>query len=1008
MDVESVTSLRRRTRIASLARTRAAAALAVCLVAAAIAPVATAAATPKHPRRFVTVAARQLHGSVAITVKLAALPDLRFAVRLNGKRVTGQFSIRRPLRRTAVLDAADGVRHGRNVISVTARGSSGRRGTASATVRIARTQPLLANGPNVRGVPQRRLRLKGRLVTLIPGGVRPRYRWRVMSKPRGSHPRFANPRSAATAFRPNRPGVYRLRLTAQIGKQVAVDEMTDVTTPNYPPLGAPVSTMADDGQAIQIGSQTYNFTDPPNGGCNALNVVVLDRQTAAVPYAQTLSGSVASAQRFTVILASMIQSGQIDAHPIVIISDTLNNPEGPNCETVAGQWGQIVTAIGGEPIPQATNGSGGGWSVIGTWGTSVGTAWENDGSDQPGQVLSGALNGYLQYDGVSAYAFVPSQRLAADLDAPGAPSGQNTIEIGSSDHASGALACGTGGFQVVAVNAVSLALVSNQTFATNGCGSQDPTAVTQMISDLNGLANSTNPAQLLVAVQSIGTPYDGSNDTTVWPQLDQAMTGVGGTPAVLAADQQGYSLLGGVGIGTLPLAEASQTATGAPAHVTAVLERGRSWAYVPALSSPSGSFGLGLALLAYQTPQPFNPSTGQLHARWYIDTYLDVPEQTSGTECYAPSQGMPDVRYAYCDPSLAGQFGTWASTVENVPYPSATYFQTHPNASFTHAQLTAVENQLGPSAGNPGEFQEVHEVYEVISSIQAGLDGGGGTALAIAGQEASTIQAAVAQINRKTNSFTSGILLDFIGNLLTLTGAGTVVDLGDATKNAINSLSAATLIGEDIDNTATGEPALGSFSVKVSDFKELLAIRYQDAGASLQHLADLIVTDPGKLSAFWNQSASYTYVNSTQLDDASQLAAAQFSWQALLPAAFELVNLQRSGVNIGVTDARNYSCTFEAGKFDLSYKPFPNAQPSSQLLNTNLYTLVENGSTLPAGGAFKEVPKTPPASLTDPLFEQYVPPTSTGGVITTFGMYKPWFYRQGYDEATAPTVSNCG
>jgi hypothetical protein len=68
---------------------------------------------------------------------------------------------------------------------------------------------------------------------------------------------------------------------------------------------------------------------------------------------------------------------------------------------------------------------------------------------------------------------------------------------------------------------------------------------------------------------------------------------------------------------------------------------------------------------------------------------------------------------------------------------------------------------------------------------------------------------------------------------------------------------------------------------------------------------------------------------------------------------------------------------------------------------------VENGATLPAG-AFKETPKTPPASLTDPLFEQYVPPTSTGGVITTFGMYKPWFYRQSYDEATAPTVSNCG
>ena len=482
------------------------------------------------------------------------------------------------------------------------------------------------------------------------------------------------------------------------------------------------------------------------------------------------------------------------------------------------------------------------------------------------------------------------------------------------------------------------------------------------------------------------------------------MSGVGGTPGVLADDQQGYSLLGGVGIGTLPLAEASQTATGAPAHVTAVLERGRSWAYVPALSSPSGSFALGLALLAYQTPQPFNPSAGQLHALWYIDGYLDIPAQTTGTECYAPAQGMPDVRYAYCDPSLSGQFGNWSTTVENVPYPSSTYFQAHPNGSFSAAQLTAVENQLGPSAGNPGEFAEVQEVDEVISSIQTGLDGGSGTALAAAAQEAATIQAAVAQINRQTNGFSAGIFLDVIGNLLTIAGAGTVVDLAESTENAINTLSGATLLGEDVANTVDGQPALGSFSVQVSDFNEALAARYQDVGASLQHLADLLVTDPGKLHAFWNNSATYTYVPSVQLDDASQLAAAQFSWQSLLPTAFELAELPRSGSNSGVTDARDYTCSYTLDRTSQSYHPFPNAPLSSQVLSNNLYTLVENGSALPDDHLVEETPKTPPAALTDPLFEPYA---TANGVITQFGLNKPWFYRSAYDEATAPAVANC-
>ena len=841
MGSESRGSLRSGAAIALAARGLGAAAISLSLTAAAVAP-AAAARTRVNPRRFVTITARPNHGSIDVTVVLVANPDFRFAVTLNGKSVAGQFSPRRRLRRAAVLDAADGVRRGRNVVRVSAKSSDGRSGTASAVVKVARTQLLLANGPNLRGVPGRKQRAVGRLMTLIPAGARPRYRWTVLSKPRGSHLSVASPRSRTTTVRPNRPGVYRLRLTARVGKQMAVDDLTDVAAANYPPLGTPVNTMADDGQAIQIGSQVYNFSDPPNGACNALNVVVVDAETSAVALNETLSGSANSATRFLGQVTKLIQLDQVNGNPLVIVTDTLNNPEGPNCSSAASQWSQVVSSIGGEPIPQLSAGTAGGWSIIGTWQGSGGTAWQNDGSDQSGQVLAGGLDGYLQYNGVNLYSFVPSQRLPADLDAPGATSGQNSIELGSTAFPSGALpsaggqACGSGGFQVVAVNAVSLALVSNQAFTTNGCGAQDGVGVDQMIGDLNGLAQTTDPAQLLVAVQSIGTPYDGGSDGIVWPLLDQAMTGVGATPGVLAADQRGYSLLGGVGIGTLPLAEASQSVTNQPAHVTAVLERNNSWAYAPALSSSTGSFGFGLSLLAYQAPHPFAPSSGQLHALWYIDGYLAIPAQTTGTECYAPSQGIADVRYAYCNTDLGGQFSSWADTVKSIPYPAASYFQTHPNATFTPAQLSTVENQLGPSPGQPGEFQEVSQVDSVIKSLQAALGGQQGSALAIAGSEASNIAAAVAQINRKTNSFASGIALDLIGNLLTAIGAGTIADLADETKNAINTLSAATLIGEDIDNSVTGQPALGSFSVQVSNFKQMLATRYQQAAVSLQHL----------------------------------------------------------------------------------------------------------------------------------------------------------------------------
>ena len=116
------------------------------------------------------------------------------------------------------------------------------------------------------------------------------------------------------------------------------------------------------------------------------------------------------------------------------------------------------------------------------------------------------------------------------------------------------------------------------------------------------------------------------------------------------------------------------------------------------------------------------------------------------------------------------------------------------------------------------------------------------------------------------------------------------------------------------------------------------------------------------------------------------------------------MQLQRGGLNAGVIDARQYSCTYEAGKFPLQYKPFPNAPLSSQLLNDHLYVLAESGSTLPNGDS-EEQPKTPPATLTDPLFAPY---TYGGGVITQFGLYKPWFYRGAYGTVNLPQVSNCG
>lgn len=71
--------------------------------------------------------------------------------------------------------------------------------------------------------------------------------------------------------------------------------------------------------------------------------------------------------------------------------------------------------------------------------------------------------------------------------------GNNSYPSGSLLDAANNQPCGTGGFQVVAVDAVSLTRLSSGTFTTNGCGGDDQTGVVRMISYLYGLAS--NPPQ---------------------------------------------------------------------------------------------------------------------------------------------------------------------------------------------------------------------------------------------------------------------------------------------------------------------------------------------------------------------------------------------------------------------------------------------------------------------------------------------------------------------------------
>jgi hypothetical protein len=818
------------------------------------------------------------------------------------------------------------------------------------------------------------------------------YRWQLVHRPPGSSARLKIVHSTTLQFKLNKLGYYKLRLTTRRGGHISRQTFVVASTPSYKPLGTTLNTITGQyGLSIQVGS--YSHALNVYAKCVGVNAVIADRTTLAA-YGYSLSGSQSGGQQLVSDIKNLISQGDVGSHPLVVLSGPLNNTSS-NCRGFTSYWNTtVLPAIGAVAIPAAATSNSPGFSVVGVYGGAAGTAWQNDGSDQSGG-SQGQIQGYLQNDRTGPFSFVPRQRIGVDLDAAGAPPQQNYIEVGGRDYPSGPLYgsgtttdCNTGGFEVLELNAVTLASLSQNTFATNGCGTTtDASGETAMI---NYLQQTPSAPHALVLIQSIGTPYDTTTSGTLWQQLDTAVAGVGGTPSVLDSDTGSYSLIGSVGISSFPLAEASQTATGHPAHETAVLKRSRTYAYEPNLSSPTGAFGAGfqLAELAYQPSQSFGDNTpGRRAALAYISkNVLDLPTDPSvnpNAFCYVPAQ--LDVRYAYC---YRKNWASYIPKLRGTVYPSGHGFS---SSSWAHV----VKQLAGPGYD---EFKAVDSAWENFSSLLG--SGSGNNVLAAI----ETAKDAAAQIrDALENSFqtsSAGKWEDLIGNLLNTVGA---IAADSTAAGPINMLAAALYLSEDA-NSDDGAPALGAFDVKTANFAEALSTAYAEDDVHMRHVLDLILTDPGKLKGYYENRAAYRYSSDDQgVTTALKLGAARFAWQSLLPAAYESVDLDTGSDsnNQGVTNADNYVCDYNAGRYSFNYNPFSGASESGQLFNGSLSALVEDGADLPSDGV-QETPKLPPSSLTDPLFEPYA---SNGGVITQFGMYKPWFYRQAYGLSSGLSVS---
>lgn len=918
-------------------------------------------------------------GSVPLRVRTSADPRLRLRLTLNGRDATRVLAPRFGARRAGRLGADDGLRHGRNVLRVVAIKADGTYAAVTRIFRVAAAQPLVGAGPPRRATPGERVTLPGRIVTSPRMGARAAAsaKWMVLDAPPGSKALPLTTTSLLSTFTPDKVGTYTLRLVAGTGASAPLDEVTVTSVADVPPIGTPVTTLTNQA-AIEIGGSTYAYN--PNE--DAVQVVMVERATQAVLYENAFSGSAGDVQTITNQMKSYPEP------PLVFLANLDFNNE----SIVDPSWNTLVQAIGGTAIPHITNGDSGGWSVVGVPGAPSGSAFQNNGTAQnSANPTQGEMQGYLQLDSNDQFAFVPAEHLRLDLSAPGALAGQNQMVVGANTYSSGPLSdngttC-TGGIQVQTLSAENLIPQSSATFATNGCGlAADSANLLSAANYIQGLGAGTSAGTLLMLVQTIGVPRDPSAPAELWTLLSNVLAAKGATIAAIGDGSGSYSFVGGLGISGFPLVEASSALTGQPAHITGVLERARNGNFTPQASSKTGPFTFDLATLAYQAPDPWNPSSGEQKALAYIaTTVLDLDTPTQGVSCYVPA--TPDVRSQYCNSKYYSSWSGYADKLAALPYPAGN--------GFTSTDWSNVVGELAPAKGY-GEFDAVQTVWSTISTAQGTNTQNAVDAVAISQDEAAQIVSALTARANAVGSWLSwaGDLSDAADRLAEVVSE----DLG----GPLGFIAAGLLVSGDTANLPNGGPALGAFQVKAANFTAQLAESYGTANDQLTQLGDLIVTDKAKLKAF-DQGSQYALNDSDAVNQGLQLAAAQLSWRSLLPAAYELVRLPRgTGVNQGVTDARVYQCSTMYGSDPSSYNPFANADPSAQLLTPELFVLVNANSTLPNGSNY-ETPASPPASFMNPLFAPYQ--LGANG-ITQYGMVKPWLLRTAYNLANAPQP-NC-
>lgn len=854
---------------------------------------------------------------------LAAVRPLRVVASLNGHRLRDILGRQPTTSGTVLLSASHGLRPGRNVLHVLAYRRNGTYDAERRAFVVARDRPLSGAGADVVTQQDKRLRLDGRASRPTHRGRRLAYRWDLIHRPPGSHARLRTRSSPRPLLTPDRPGRYEasLRVTERAqGRHPAftaaasADTVTVTAQPAWGPIGGRLDTMGASG-AITLAGNAVASSQPTS----AVQVVVLHRG-APLPVASNVSytGDAAGMAQMQSDMQELAGGATPEDSLVVIVGKPVGG--GPPVQSAGlADFGKALQDVGAEvcgdsastpclSMSAVTSPTGSGFSVIGVPALNAGRAWQG----------SGDLGGYLQLDQSGLlYTFVAPDRAVVDTGGAGSqpastasitvtdPTASGTVS--PTPLATGILPSGaTGGFLIAVADARTLALKAQDTIGTNYGNAAQDLQGQQGMDDM--LAAYTSDPSSLIFVQSLGAP---SPTTTTWGEIGTEIGQLGGTADTFDRIAGGpYALVGGAQLeGSGAETTAGQPAfpqgpgapTKSPGTERVLLSRHADFRYQPASADPTdytitggsstGPSQFGLAKIVALPPTAW-PDDDQPHraANAWITQQVGLCQSACG---------QADVRdYYVSDPdAFEGPADVYGAKIAALQCPSDESGFTQQDCEDLTTQLPieiGIVESVREHVGDPKGQSDLQAPYGLSSSgISATLD--------------SVTASVTSSLTFSNHDKALGTLAEISSAVLSI--ASSYVGLGGDDFAQDTALLDAASGGLDLADTVTdaagGQPLIGGqIQTQAGELQTEAIQTYSDAVRQLSHVADLIVSDWGRLQAAkaLSQEDPSWNLNSTDAFEAvqSQLQAASLQWfyGSLLPIGYKVLDLGSHGVGI--------------------------------------------------------------------------------------------------------------